>query len=125
MDIIKKNENRFISNNRPKREWVRLRKVLNNDFIFLVLSIVEEIPEGKVATYGQIAALADKPENSRLVGKILSMSEYYGTYPCHRVVNHSGRIAPHFKEQKGLLEKEGVIFRDEIHVDLKKYRWSV
>lgn len=102
-----------------------MNKVLNDDLIFLVLSIVEEIPEGNVATYGQIAYLAGKPKNARLVGKILSMSEFYGKYPCHRVVNHNGRIAPYFIEQKRLLENEGITFKDEIHVDIKKYQWKI
>ena len=101
-----------------------MSKLLNEDLIYMILSIVEEIPEGKVATYGQIARLAGKPKNSRLVGKILSMSEFYGKYPCHRVVNHNGRTAPYFIEQKRLLENEGVLFKDDIHVDMKKYQWS-
>lgn len=100
-------------------------KVLDEELIYLVLSIVEEIPEGCVATYGQIAYLIDRPRNSRLVGKILSMSEYFGNYPCHRVVNHNGRIAPHFKEQKELLLKEKIEFKDSIHVNLKKHKWKV
>ena len=66
-------------------------KTLNTDLIYEVLSVVEEIPEGCVATYGQIARLTGRDRNARLVGKILSMSEYYGQYPCHRVVNHAGR----------------------------------
>lgn len=99
--------------------------MLDEQLIYLVLSIVEEIPKGKVATYGQIANLANHPKNARLVGKILSMSEYFGKYPCHRVVNHAGRIAPHFLEQKQLLESEGVMFRDAIHVDLKNYKWNI
>lgn len=99
--------------------------ILNDDFIYLVLSIVEEIPRGRVATYGQIADLAGKPKNSRLVGKILSMSEFYGKYPCHRVVNSSGRIAPNFIEQKELLQKEGITFKNEICVDLKTYQWNM
>lgn len=102
-----------------------MNKVLNDDLIFLVLSIVEEIPEGNVATYGQIAYLAGRPKNARLVGKILSMSEFYGKYPCHRVVNHNGRIAPYFIEQKRLLENEGITFKDEIHVNIKKYQWKI
>lgn len=102
-----------------------MSKILNNDLIYLVLSIVEEIPEGNVATYGQIAYLAGKPKNSRLVGKILSMSEFYGKYPCHRVVNCNGRIAPFFTEQKQLLENEGVTFKNETCVDLKKHRWDI
>ena len=48
---------------------------LNEEFAFLVLAIVAEIPRGKVATYGQIAELAGYPRNSRLVGKVLSHGE--------------------------------------------------
>ncbi len=102
-----------------------MNKVLKEELIYLILSIVGEIPEGNVATYGQIASLAGKPKNSRLVGKILSMSEFYGKYPCHRVVNHNGRIAPCFAEQKMLLENEGVTFKDETHVNIKKHKWDM
>ncbi len=89
-----------------------------------ILSVVEEIPEGKAASYGQIARLIGREKNARLVGKVLSMSEYYGEYPCRRVVNHAGRIAPHFYEQKNLLFEEQVEFKDDTHVDMKKYRWD-
>lgn len=102
-----------------------MSKILNDDLIYLVLSIVEEIPKGKVVTYGQLAYLAGKPKNSRLVGKILSMSNFYGEYPCHRVVNSNGRIAPYFIEQKQLLENEGVTFKNETCVDLKKHKWEI
>lgn len=102
-----------------------MSNILNEDLIYLVLSIVGEIPSGYVATYGQIACYAGRPKNARLIGKILSMSEFYGSYPCHRVVNHNGRIAPHFKEQKNLLLLEGVIFKDDIHVDLSKHKWKI
>lgn len=98
---------------------------MDKDLIDLVLSIVSEIPKGFVATYGQIAYLADRPKNARLVGKILSVSEYFGEYPCHRVVNHKGRIAPCFKEQKNLLQLEGIEFKDEIHVNLEKHKWKI
>ncbi len=101
-----------------------MKKVLDDDLIYEVLALVSEIPYGKVATYGQIASLIGRPKNARLVGKILSMSEYFGSYPCHRVVNHKGRLAPHFSLQKELLLKEGVSFIDEEHVDIKKYMWN-
>ena len=101
-----------------------MKSVLNTDLIYEVLSVVEEIPEGHVATYGQIARLTGRDRNARLVGKILSMSEYYGRYPCHRVVNHAGRTAPGFRTQKELLLAEGVGFRDNGCVDLKKYQWD-
>ncbi len=71
-----------------------MAQVLNKNLIYEILSVVEEIPEGKVATYAQIAALIGREKNARLVGKVLSMAEYYGNYPCHRVVNHAGRLVP-------------------------------
>lgn len=98
--------------------------ILTEELIYEILSVVEEIPEGKVASYGQIAGLIGRSKHSRLVGKVLSMSEYYGEYPCHRVVNHAGRLAPGFYEQKRLLLMEGVTFKDEEHVDMKKFRWE-
>ena len=87
--------------------------VITEDLIYEILSAVEEIPEGRVASYGQIARLIGRDKNSRLVGKVLSMSEYYGKYPCHRVVNHAGRLAPHFREQKNLLLMKGVLFKND------------
>jgi len=98
--------------------------ILTKDLIYEILSVVEEIPEGKVASYGQIAKLIGRDKNARLVGKVLSMSEYYGNYPCHRVVNHAGRLAPHFYEQKELLLRENVEFRDDAHVNMEKCRWD-
>lgn len=97
---------------------------MNEDFIYLVLAIVSEIPKGRVATYKQIATLAGKERNARQVGKILSSSDYYGDYPCHRVVNSQGRLAPMWDEQKKLLENEGVSFFENGHVDLKRYQWK-
>lgn len=97
---------------------------LDESLIYEILSVVEEIPEGKVATYGQIAKLIGREKNSRLVGKVLSMAEYYGSYPCHRVVNHAGRTAPHWREQSCLLREEGVRMKDDTHVDLKSCLWD-
>lgn len=74
-----------------------------------ILSAVGEIPEGKVATYGQIARLIGREKNARLVGKVLSLSQYYGAYPCHRVVNHIGRLAPHWPQQADLLRPKACL----------------
>ena len=100
------------------------KRILQEDLIYEILSVVEEIPEGNVATYGQIAKLIGRDKNARLVGKVLSMAEYYGEYPCHRVVNHVGRLAPGRREQGELLREEGVPFKDEAHVDLKQCQWD-
>lgn len=97
---------------------------MQEKLIYEILSVVEEIPKGKVATYGQIARLTGREKNARLVGKVLGISSYYGDYPCHRVVNHEGRLAPGWKEQRILLEEEGILFKDENRVDLKSCMWD-
>lgn len=98
---------------------------MSEELIYEILSAVEEIPEGKVASYGQIAKLTGRDRNARLVGKVLSLAEYYGEYPCHRVVNHMGRLAPHFIQQRELLLEEGVAFKENGCVDMKKCQWEV
>ena len=102
-----------------------MSKVLTQTLIYEILSVVEEIHEGKVATYGQIAKLIGRDRNARLVGFVLSKAEYYGRYPCHRVVNHQGRTAPMWSEQRSLLEQEGVVFKSDGKVDLDKCLWKV
>lgn len=99
-------------------------RILTKNLIYEILSAVEEIPEGCVATYGQIARLIGRDKNARLVGKVLSMAEFYGKYPCHRVVNHAGRLVPGWQEQKYLLAEEGIPFKDNFHVDLKRCLWK-
>ena len=68
--------------------------------------------------YGQFKEKIKCPQFSQKI------SEYYGECPCRCVVNHAGRIAPHFYEQKNLLLEEQVEFKDDTHVDMKKYRWD-
>ena len=97
---------------------------MNEDLIYEILSVVEEIPAGHVATYGQIARLIGREKNARLVGKVLGMSQYYGKDPCHRVVNHAGRLAPGWPEQRSLLEAEGVAMKDADQVRLQAYQWD-
>lgn len=101
-----------------------MNKILQDELIYEILSVVEEIPKGQVASYGQIASLIGREKNARLAGKVLSVSEYYGEYPCHRVVNHAGRPAPHFAEQRERLLEEGVEFKTNGCVDMKKYQWN-
>lgn len=100
------------------------KHVVDYYLIYEILSVVEEVPEGKVATYGQIARLIGRSKNARLVGRVLHYSNFYGDYPCHRIVNHCGRLTPGWPEQKELLKQEGVRLKDENHVDLKQYQWD-
>lgn len=102
-----------------------MKHILRDDLIYEILSVVEEIPEGCVATYGQIARLIGREKNARLVGTVLGRAERYGQYPCHRVVNHAGRLVPGWPEQADLLEREGVTLKDRHHVDLKKHQWDL
>ena len=89
------------------------------------------IPEGKVATYGQVAMLCGKPKNSRQVGYGLRENLAGNDIPAHRIVNGKGELsgALHFPfpgMQKSLLEEEGVaVFLKDNGwcVDLKKHGW--
>ena len=101
-----------------------MRKQMTESLIYEILSAVEEIPCGRVASYGQIARLIGRDRNSRLVGKVLSLSQFYGDYPCHRVVNHAGRTAPGWHEQRQLLEDEGVELKGNGCVDMKRFQWE-
>ena len=96
---------------------------MTDNFFNKVYALVRKIPEGKVATYGEIARALDTSD-SRKVGWALHANPDRST-PCHRVVNKDGRLAPGYafggpNEQKNKLESEGASFIDEMHVDLKK-----
>ena len=97
---------------------------LDEALVFEILSAVEEIPPGRVASYGQIAGLVGRPRNARLVGRVLRTAELYGEYPCHRVVNAAGRLAPGFPEQEERLRSEGVVLSENGRVDMARYRWE-
>lgn len=91
-----------------------------------IYEVVKSIPEGKVATYGQVALLAGNPRWARVVGYALHVNPYPGIIPCHRVVNREGKVAPGFAfggegVQRQLLESEGIVFETDGRIDLEKY----
>lgn len=97
-------------------------------FFERVYEVVEQIPEGMVATYGQVAKLVGEPRKARYVGYALHSNPRPGVVPCHRVVFADGRICDGFafggpEAQRALLEAEGVAFLDEHRVDLSVSRW--
>ena len=99
------------------------------NFFEEVYEVVKEIPEGKVATYGQIASLLNAPRASRAVGYALHVNPTPIVIPCHRVVNRFGGLAPAFafggrEVQADLLAKEGVKVDENFVVDLAKYQWN-
>lgn len=100
----------------------------NESLFELIYSIVEQIPRGKVATYGMIAAMTGNPRRSRIVGYALHVNPRPGVVPCHRVVNRFGKPAPAFAfggedVQRKMLESEGVEFDENGNVNLKKCLW--
>lgn len=97
-------------------------------FFERVYAMVEQIPEGMVATYGQVAKLVGEPRKARYVGFALHSNPRPGIVPCHRVVFADGRICDGFafggaEVQRKLLEDEGVVFLDERRVDMSACRW--
>ena len=84
-----------------------MKTVADERLIYEILSVVEEISCGKVASYVQIARLIGREKNARLVGRVLKYSDRFGEYPCHRVVNSVGGLAP------GFLSKESFFWTKE------------
>ncbi len=96
-------------------------------FFRQVYAIVGQIPAGRVATYGQIAALLGRPLAAKMVG--FAMSQAPAGLPCHRVVNRLGEMAPRdiFGSpafQQRLLEDEGIVFLPNGRIDMKKCLWD-
>ena len=90
---------------------------------------VKKIPEGRVASYSQIALLAGNPRWARVVGYALHNNPDPDTIPCHRVVTKDGRLSSAFafggeNMQKQFLMNEGVTFKDENRVDMTKCQWQ-
>ncbi len=100
----------------------------NTNFFERVYDIVSRIPEGRVATYGQIALMLGNPYASRIVGYAMHSAPPERNLPCHRVVNREGRMAPGNifggeKVQRTRLEKEGITFLDNGCIDMDKHLW--
>lgn len=97
-------------------------------FYAAVYEIVRRIPEGTVATYGQIAALAGKPGGARAVGNALHANRDPENVKCFRVVNREGRLSGAYafgglEWQRFYLEEDGVEVING-RVDLGKYQWD-
>ncbi len=90
-----------------------------------VYNVVASIPSGHVLSYGQIAWLVGCPRHARLVGKVLHGGSEAEHLPSHRVVHCNGRTAPCWEEQRGLLETEGITFRANGCVDMRKWQWKL
>lgn len=94
-----------------------------------IYEAVKQIPRGKVATYGQVAAMAGNPKMARAVGNALHKNPDPDSIPCYRVVNAKGELSGEFAfggrgAQARLLESDGIEVRDG-RVDLEKYGFTL
>lgn len=93
-----------------------------------VYAVVLQIPEGRVTTYGTIAAVLGERRSARMVGWAMSSCPPDVSEVAHRVVNRYGELSGgwafgHPDIMKQHLLDEGVTFVDEYQVDLKKHFW--
>ena len=99
-------------------------------FFARAYAVVRQVPEGRVATYGQVARMLGRPRAARLVGFAMHASPgMAGGVPCHRVVFKDGSLAPGFAfggplEQRRMLEEEGITFLPDGRVDMDRCAWE-
>lgn len=94
----------------------------------IIYDIIRQIPEGKAASYGQVAELAGNRRLARVVGYALHAVPEGSDIPWHRVVKKDGEVfggakSPGGRLQTKLLKGEGVGFKNG-HVDMEKYQWE-
>ncbi|MGE8542223.1 MGMT family protein [Acinetobacter sp. ANC 3813] len=94
-----------------------------------ILAVIDLIPRGQVACYGQVARLAGLPKHARLVGYVLKHVAADADLPWHRVINSQGKISlskldeyGYNVQQQKLLEEGIAVLAGKI--DLKKYQWK-
>ncbi|QEN09224.1 MGMT family protein [Oceanispirochaeta crateris] len=97
------------------------------DFSLRVCAIIRDIPQGRVCTYGRIAAMAGSSRGARQVSRLLYSSSRKRGLPWHRVVNAAGGISLGGESgelQRALLESEGVGFSKDGKVILSSFLWN-
>ena len=94
-----------------------------------VYEIVKNIPYGKVASYGQVASMAGRPRNARVVGYALHRNPEPDVIPCHRVVFVDGSVCTGYAfggpdVQRQLLANEGITFDEDGKVRMDVHSWN-
>ena len=88
-----------------------------------VLFTVSQIPEGRVSSFGRIAAAAGLPRKARWIGRILSQLPAETSIPWHRVLGHGGNITcPRRDIARTRLLDEGVVV-ENFTVKMRSYVW--
>lgn len=110
--IVESRRVQQVTDNRRERIW----------------QVVSQIPKGKVASYGQVARLAELPGYARYVGFVMKNLPRGSKLPWHRVVNSRGTLSfdpdsTQYRRQKDLLEAEGIVFIKG-RFSLNRYGWK-
>ncbi len=103
---------------------------MSSENVDRILTVIQQIPRGKVATYGQVARIAGIPRNSRQVGSVLKNLPPRSDIPWYRVVNSRGEISlrdnlQSQSYQRTALENEGIQFNGQGRLSLTTYGWEM
>jgi O-6-methylguanine DNA methyltransferase len=110
----------------PDCSMAKQTKTTPDAFSYRVLSVVRRIPPGRVATYGDVAAIAGRPRAARAVGNIMRGCKRPDV-PCHRVIAAGGRLGGYGGSEvlkRSLLAAEGVIVAGTRIRELDRVRWT-
>jgi O-6-methylguanine DNA methyltransferase len=98
----------------------------SDEFSRRVLTVVRNIPPGRVATYGDVASMAGKPRAARAVGNIMKNCTRRDV-PCHRVIAAGGRLGGYGGSEalkRALLVAEGLVISGSKVRNITRVRWS-
>lgn len=125
-------EAQIVVTGRPELTYFKLKKkvqtIMPKTLEQRIKEIIKSIPEGRVATYGQIAAFAGNPLAARQVVRVLHACSATDKLPWQRVINSKGTISlppgRGYEMQKALLKREGIEFSPTDRIDLDKFLWQ-
>jgi len=101
----------------------------NHELAQMILNVIIQIPQGNVASYGQVAKYAGLPKHARLVGRVLGQLPEDHDIPWYRVVNSQGRISLKKLDEKGMCIQTAKLLAEDVvvidgKINLKKYQWA-
>jgi methylated-DNA-protein-cysteine methyltransferase related protein len=106
----------------------RMKDSLPKTFSQRACEVIKKIPRGKVATYGQVAALAGNPLAARQIAWVLNSNWRSDNLPWHRIIGGKGRISlmpgNGYETQRSLLLREGIKFGNDDSINLDLYQWN-
>ena len=95
-----------------------------------IYQVIQNIPNGKICTYGIVARMAGLGSDGRMVSYALHSLSENSPVPWHRVINRFGKISwsisrnGHDQIQYDLLKQEGIVFAADGSIDFKKFLWT-